>query len=455
MKTPFLILILLILSLFVTQSRAQITEQKPRYYFPTVDDELVFKKPGKYPELFTWYREKLVGWSYQPTSKNYSAGCDPKTYEQALSKEKKSGKYLDSIHQSFWSKCTTEYEKGLVPHSDSLSHLLKIQYDYLKSPFFNRIAFRFADGTVLKGVVGLKDRKDKRPLVMIRLGIFSNSEDFIAERALVIQLFEQGPFNVLILDNLSSAEYATRNPHLSIGGPIEGLQNIEIAKILRDAASPLAKLIDSIHVIGISLGGNGMLKSVLLNEFEQLTTGHKPIQGFVGLCPVIDVYNTFAPHMQKSIKNIGTDILASLRMDGFRQKQNISFLDLTFSWLKLEPLIFKTALKQAEIDYPKHLAQAQTVAYPFEKSFQESAHFIDRLENIQTPVNIFYSEDDPYTPKEQNAELLSNLNLTKNLKNNFGFFKLNSGIHCTFQASNDWNAIAAMINGTILSQTDH
>ncbi len=40
-------------------------------------------------------------------------------------------------------------------------------------------------------------------MVILRVGIFSNVNEFKAERAWLMMLFEQSPFNVLVLENMS------------------------------------------------------------------------------------------------------------------------------------------------------------------------------------------------------------------------------------------------------------
>lgn len=98
--------------------------------------------------------------------------------------------------------------------------------------------------------------------------MFGTSEEFKPERFIFMMLFEQSPFNVLVLDNATGPDYLAMNSKPSIGGFSEGLQNMWIAKTLTDPTEPLSQIIESLHMVGMSLGGHGVLFSSLLNEFN-------------------------------------------------------------------------------------------------------------------------------------------------------------------------------------------
>lgn len=58
----------------------------------------------------------------------------------------------------------------------------------------------------------------------MRLGIFAGIEDFYADRAWAMMLFEQSPFNVLLVENMTNTDFVENNSRFSFGDSDEGIQ---------------------------------------------------------------------------------------------------------------------------------------------------------------------------------------------------------------------------------------
>ena len=120
--------------------------------------------------------------------------------------------------------------------------------------------------------------------MILRLGVFSNVEEFLPERFLLMQIFEQGLANVLVLENSTGADFIANNQRWTMGGYDEGLQNMQVVRMLRRSSAPLSQLISSVHLMGVSLGGHGVLFASLLNQYNGQPE-HQAIQSFTTFCP--------------------------------------------------------------------------------------------------------------------------------------------------------------------------
>src|SRR5690606_24298542 len=92
-----------------------------------------------------------------------------------------------------------------------------------------------------------------------------------------------------------------------------------IAKMLTQSSEPLAQIIDSIHVFGISLGGHGVLFSSLLNKHNS-AKGRPLIKSFMALCPVVDLNNTMVSLTQSGVKSAVVDLWSQERLKGLYTK---------------------------------------------------------------------------------------------------------------------------------------
>src|SRR5205085_1851106 len=104
---------------------------------------------------------------------------------------------------------------------------LMISLPIEEHPFLRRVFLKLPNGFKLPGLLALKDTTARRPLIVFRAGIFGNSLDVMGERFLLIQIFEQSGFNVLMLDSLVSPEAIEMNTMYTAGGFDEGLQNYQ------------------------------------------------------------------------------------------------------------------------------------------------------------------------------------------------------------------------------------
>lgn len=229
---------------------------------------------GRYPAWMQWYLNDLMGWNPLGRSLLRSQRCESKAA---------SWTNFEAVSDYF-----TDCEEVIKNDSllANLQGLLTMTIDMRLDlhPFFQRVLFKLPGGVQLKGYLGLKDTTKSRPLVVLRSGVFANVEEARAEMYLLIQLFEQSHFNFLIVENMSGPDFVHNNTKFGFGGYDEGLQNLWLARLLKDQNQPIHRLVDSLHFVGVSLGGHGVFFASFLNELN-----NKPIDSFLGICPLIQM----------------------------------------------------------------------------------------------------------------------------------------------------------------------
>ncbi|MCE3010112.1 MAG: alpha/beta hydrolase [Proteobacteria bacterium] len=322
---------------------------------------------------------------------------------------------------------------------------LWMQLDVFNHPYAHHVLFHLPGGVQLKGYLGLKDTSKARPLIIFRAGVFSTMSQFFGERYLFQQLFEQSPFNLLLLESLSGAEYNSRNQRSAFGGFDEGQQNFLVAQLLKNQGQPISRLITEIHLMGASMGGHGMYYAALLNQ-EQSPKA-RPFSSFLGLCPLTDFKNTFEFHESQGFSLAVVDAWARGRLKILSERYpeiNPSHFFKSSSQvlanLYREPLMgWLSATPQLQL--PASYLNLKNLRLEGKLSpselFWKANDFLPSFKNVQTPILVLASENDPLVPFPLN---------TRKIKEKFWDLgdsqiqvaSLKYGFHCSNGIAYDW-----------------
>jgi len=263
-----------------------------------------------------------------------------------------------------------------------------------------------------------------------------------------MMLFEQSPFNILVVENTSSSDFIANNPHLAFGGYDEGLQNIWIAKALADPEEPLHKLIDSVHIFGMSLGGHGALFASLLSESNPVQ-GHAPIQSVIGMCPVVD--------LQSAMENVTGKGLMGFFAD-FWSQHRLKQLTTIYPALEKAPNseFLQTAISEMAQAYQGGLSYTPDIHLPpgmkNNLGFWGVNNYWKYYQHSSVPVLIFATKHDPIVPFASNSQLLMDKQI-KIESNNIKVVEFNQGVHCTLPVPYDWKVISSLLQSYILSHS--
>jgi hypothetical protein len=405
-----------------------LTENSP-YRLKAADD---------YPFWARAIRNDLFKWDPTGRSEPIEADCDF-SQEQFLASKTADLTYL----RDYFIRCEKKLRTGTddVLRNAYLTDFIKLQPSH--HPFARHVILHLPNGIKLKGLLALKGDSKPRPLVVLRLGIFSNTQEFFPERYVFLQMFEQSPFNMLILESLSGTEFLQNNTQYSLGGFDEGIQNYQVAAELQSKSEPFSKLIDSVHLFGISLGGHGVLYASLLNQLNP-----QAISSFAAFCPLINFKESFEYHQSHRFNISLMNYWASHRMGHLK---NI------FPELDLENFI-PSLLMNLERSYSGALtlSKEEPINLPpsaLAKGFFSKNDFWEDYKEIKTPVLIFATRKDPIVPFEINSRrLLEGEMPLDNL--NLKVIPLEAGYHCTIPSAYNWKAWTMVLQSYVLKNSN-
>lgn len=424
--------------------------QSSRIVFPKSESPILLNSPGRYPSSLNFIFELILGWTPQGKGHTQSSGCSPKVWAERMKDPRISSsvQIQAGLVQKYFHECRVELETGQNGAIANFTNMMTMNYEPQDHPFLRRVVINLPGNIKLKGLLGLKGDLKPRPLVLVRLGIFSSIEDFRPERAWMMMLFEQSPFNVLFLENMSSADFVANNSQFSFGGYDEGIQNILVARLLQNSDEPLSKLVQSVHVFGVSLGGHGVLFSSLLNKYNS-SKRHLLIQSFTALCPVVDLQSTMRSLTQGGVTSTFVDIWSRQRLKGLDTKIPTIHPHESFAFLP-------QAISEVARTYRGGLSYVSSVRLPpgmvDSSQFWELNDFWRYYKKVAQPVLIFANQQDPAVPFALNSLRIISKNLPMDSKN-IRVIELPQGVHCTLPVAYDWEALASIFQSYILSHS--
>lgn len=443
-----------LMALFLCRNVTAAGESQREFNRSFASPRLTFPDPAKTTPLKSaapWLHWLLQGvLSHEPDSgpKTFAPGCRPEDLEEALRTTPRAARQA-AVIESHFRRCEKDVETGVNSRFMNSFQIMRMSFDMKNHPFVERVELALPGGSRLKGLLALKGDRRPRPFVVLRLGVFSNIEEFGAERYLLMQMFEQGPANMLVLENVTGAGYVEANPGFSIGGAVEGLQNLQLAKILRDPKEPLSELVGSLHFVGISLGGNGLFSAAAL---DPLQPGGPKIDSYVALCPVVHLKDTLFNVIAPGAQGAAVDWWVSMRLAGLTDRVAALTERHWSRWLRGESWFFPAALSFAEKSYPPQPELATGIRLPADwpKDLWAASEPWPWYRGLKAPVLIVATKDDDLAPVRLNAADYARM--MKDRQEDTGVVVLERGFHCTLPVAYEWNTIASMLNGAILSK---
>ena len=422
--------------------------QTTQILFPSSESDFLAVNPGRYPSWIMSLFQKFLLWKPRGQKGVYAQGCRPEDLYQAMMLQKQA-KAQAQVIEDHKNRCASSMDQEGRWGPLNTWKMMSMEFDVHHHALIHHVVFKLPGGTKLKGLLALKGDLKKRPFVIVRLGVFSNVEEFLPERFLLMQLFEQGLANVLVLENTTGADFIANNQRWAIGGYDEGLQNMQVVRLLKNSSSPFSKLISSIHLVGVSLGGHGVLYASLLNEYN-----HHPIQSFTAFCPVVRLKETLENISAPGITGTAVDYWASMRLEGLQKK----IPDLAdYSWvdtLKLRPIFLPRAVRSLIDLYPQFPSARGSIQVPPAqdkiKGFWELNYFWPSYRHVESSVLVMATVHDHLVGVDNNFNWLREN--SKSWDSNLGQVLFEKGYHCTMPVSYDWSTIASMMNARIMSQ---
>lgn len=420
-----------------------------RFSIPLESSPLI-DNPGRYPQPLNFLFQNVFAWTPTGEAPELSPACSREKWQEHMMDPRlaNSLQLQGALVEKYFQDCRKELETGSQNTLVNALQIMSLSYEPQTHPFLRRVIINLPGNIKLKGLLALKGDLKRRPMVVVRLGIFSNVEDFRPERGWLMMLFEQSPFNVLVVENMTSNDFITNNTQFSFGGYDEGIQNIHIAKLLTSPEEPISKLVQSVHMFGISLGGHGVLFSSLLNKFNSPPKNNL-INSFTALCPVVNLEPTMRNITENGWRSALVDVWSQQRLSGLDEKVPSLKQYEAFRFMS------KTVSEIART-YKGGLSYVSSIKLPpgmkDRGDFWALNDFWGFYQDVKQPVVIYATQQDSVVPFRLNSEKIRDGVMKINSKN-LHVIDFPQGFHCTLPIPYDWAALTTLFQSYILSHS--
>ncbi len=378
-------------------------------------------------------------------------GCSPAVLESILQKNAGSAAKQAQALRSFFGQCDQHLSRNAPGQVFQLLWLTGMKYELCDNPNIRRVVAKLDDGKILRGLLALKPGTTKRPLVIVRCGLFCNTGD-ITQRIMMMHLFDESPFHVLAVNSMTGSEFVRDNGHLGIGGLDEGAQALNLARIVN--GSKITDTVSSIHYVGVSLGGQSALYASYMAPHNKVQEGDAPaIASSMAICPVVDLEPSHKGLFSRP--TVGSHLLAML---GEQVATVISVIPAIGA--RLFPEVAQGGAKAS----PEMMTRAFVSHYRSRGSGWSAKPFDDLSINseadlwrankftalagkpLEVPTLVIAANDDMLVPTDLNAKALQ-----AKIQGNAGVVRTAGGNHCGFSLAYGWPTMSTIYRNFILS----
>lgn len=357
--------------------------------------------------------------------------------------------------QAWFRRCGGPLQRSSRGSTGDLLRYARLGYSLRTDAALRSVTFRLSDGRLLDGIAAFKPSSRPRPLVVVMCGLFCNSADGMTARAFTMQLFEEGPFHVLMLASPSGSVFSRTNQALALAGFDGGAQIMDVVRQVM--ASDLRARISTVHLMGVSLGAHAAEYAALYASYPE--NGLPKIAGVTAICPVVDLAassaagftgvlrgtfyemesRTFLREVGAAVPFLNGLLLADLGgLDRARLGRLFPEAGALYyhEFLGRRPLRWRP-LAGLRIDGVDRMVAAN--------------RFQDQVGRVRVPLTFLYAHNDGLVvPGVNSDELVRRL---RGAPNPFvGAIGLDRGNHCAFSSAYGWRTMGALLRARVLAR---
>lgn len=357
-----------------------------------------------------------------------------------------------SLLRSYFQRCGNDISNSwnrspVLP----LIEFSAIEYSFAGNPHLKMATFTLPEGRVVRGVLGIKPDKKPRPFILVKCGVFCDAKESSNVVSALMHLFDESPFHVLVLGNITGPQFEGENKAFAVGGFDEGRQLYQIASFLKDE-SQFKEQISSVQTLGISLGGQAALYSALYSSQNPLSSSRRAIDASMAICPVVNLENSLQRLYNRDLLSRGYTLITFRVLLSFADK--LPFLGQALAQIKKSnPQDFYVLLSKSSLRYyqdwthqqPWDLKPFSGLQIKDQEKFWEINNFANYIQQIEIPTFVVVAENDDIVRFRDNAALLpSNNPLVQVLS-------IPQGGHCAFSVANGYERWSRLLQDYFIS----
>ncbi|AZZ37741.1 hypothetical protein CIK05_13350 [Bdellovibrio sp. qaytius] len=357
-------------------------------------------------------------------------------------------------------KCEANYK---LSYWETFLSKLYVDFNFTDQTKFQRIQFEPQAGLKIRGLLGLQTVNgvvQKKPLIIVRMGIFGNIDEILAERFLARIAYQDLGFHILLVESLTSHGYLMLNDTYSIGGIEEGLHTFYILNLITHNKLTWAKDVSDVYLMGLSLSGPGVFIANYLDEHSLINGKAKKanLKAIELFCPLVNFDETYKEHSKPGLFSAVADLWNRKRLLALRLRdkklEDIPWWKTIFD---LTPRFMPQALGDLNLKRGKPVFNLENfnefndLKLPQEfvdhvaksKTLFELNQFWNFYKNEQTPIHIYLTPNDPLVMNKLNSELIRE-HKQPGVFNKVQFTDL-KGMHCALAAEYQWPFLVELV----------
>ena len=387
----------------------------------------------------------------------------------------------ERLHAYLYSDCGEDIaekgQHGIVDYGT----ILDIEYNLKGNEKIREVLLKIIDKRTdggkqvesIRGLLAIHDNQ-ARPLIVLKCGFLCAASTDYMSKHVMAHIFDQTPFNLLLLSSNTSHEYLLDNQRVSIGGVEEGQQLVKIARWLR-TKSRFKSIISTLHIAGVSQGGQAALySSIFLNyddgAFNKDSNGREIVNSNLALCPVVNLHSTIAYTFQRSmVKSVMAEQLRdtlykvydheklpnSIR-EQFPNRSNIGShgYDIIRKLVRANTSYYYDDIARAPVLPPFSTSYFPTTPQKLWTENNFSAKFVYGMkEGEGVPTFIWAPKNDAIIDYDSSGivSLMENLSSKYPENNKIQILTTEHGHHCAFSMAYGWPMVTEVLRSYVLA----
>jgi predicted alpha/beta-fold hydrolase len=340
---------------------------------------------------------------------------------------------------------------GVMLEYTNINHSLK------SDPFARKVRFTLADGRKINAIVALKNDTHRRPLVVAKCGLYCDANESATMKSLFMHLFEESPFNVVLLASSTGSEFSIDNQAVAFGGFDEGYQILDVVRQIMSPNGGFPERVSSVHVVGFSMGSQAVMYSALYSS--QPENNLPRIDSALAICPVVDLGATIKAAFTPTLRGFYYEVLSMALL-----RRIFQFVPILGDLLNIDrhltrPELYR-GITEAAVTYYKNLtskdgwglAPLKGLRITKADDLWGANRFQDMAGKVNVPLMLVHMKDDYFVESKLNSVVLENV-LAKNPNDSIGIASFSRGNHCAISAANGWETMTTLMRSFVLAHS--